>query len=162
MATHSSILAWEITWIEEPGGLQSIVSQRVGYDWATKHVPQIFLTLLSEETVFSPFLCSCLICCRLVDHECVFISGLSILFYWTAYLFLCQYHTVSIIVALEYSQIREQDSSSSVLLKIALAIWGLLSFPTNFRIILVLWKMPLVLWEGLHWTCRFPWLVWPF
>jgi len=103
MATHSSILAWEITWIEEPGGLQSIVSQRVGYDWATKHAPQIFLTLLSEETVFSPFLCSCLICCRLVDHECMFISGLSILFCWTAYLFLCQYHTVSIIVALYYS-----------------------------------------------------------
>ena len=32
MATHSSILAWEITWTEEPGGLQSIASQRVGQD----------------------------------------------------------------------------------------------------------------------------------
>ena len=31
MATHSSLLAWEISWIEEPGGLQSIVSQRVGH-----------------------------------------------------------------------------------------------------------------------------------
>ena len=31
MATHSSILAWEIQWTEEPGRLQSIVSQRVGY-----------------------------------------------------------------------------------------------------------------------------------
>ena len=30
MATHSSILAWEIPWIEEPGGLQSMGSQRVG------------------------------------------------------------------------------------------------------------------------------------
>ena len=29
MATHSSILAWEIPWIEEPGGLQSKESQRV-------------------------------------------------------------------------------------------------------------------------------------
>ena len=29
MATHSSILAWRIPWTEEPGGLQSIVSQRV-------------------------------------------------------------------------------------------------------------------------------------
>ena len=29
MATHSSILAWRITWTEEPGGLQSIGSQRV-------------------------------------------------------------------------------------------------------------------------------------
>ena len=30
MATHSSILAWRIPWTEEPGGLQSIGSQRVG------------------------------------------------------------------------------------------------------------------------------------
>ena len=35
MATHSSILAWKISWTEEPGGLQSMGSQRVGYDWAT-------------------------------------------------------------------------------------------------------------------------------
>ena len=32
MATHSSILAWEIPWSEEPGGLQSMESQRVGHD----------------------------------------------------------------------------------------------------------------------------------
>ena len=31
MATHSSILAWRISWMEEPGGLQSIGSQRVGH-----------------------------------------------------------------------------------------------------------------------------------
>ena len=37
MATHSSILAWGIPWMEEPGGLPSIGSQRVGHDWATKH-----------------------------------------------------------------------------------------------------------------------------
>ena len=36
-ATHSSILAWRIPWTEEPGGLQSTGSQRVGYDWVTKH-----------------------------------------------------------------------------------------------------------------------------
>ena len=36
MATHSSILAWEIPWTEEPGGLQSTGSQRVGRDLATK------------------------------------------------------------------------------------------------------------------------------
>ena len=35
MATHSSILAWRIPWIEEPGGLQSMGSQRVGHDLAT-------------------------------------------------------------------------------------------------------------------------------
>ena len=32
MANHSSILAWEIPWTEEPGGLQSMGSQRVGHD----------------------------------------------------------------------------------------------------------------------------------
>ena len=32
MATHSSILAWRIAWIEQPGGLQSMRSQRVGHD----------------------------------------------------------------------------------------------------------------------------------
>ena len=32
MAPHSSILAWRIPWTEEPGGLQSMGSQRVGHD----------------------------------------------------------------------------------------------------------------------------------
>ena len=32
MAAHSSILAWRIPWTEEPSGLQSIGSQRVGHD----------------------------------------------------------------------------------------------------------------------------------
>ena len=36
-ATHSSILAWEIPWTEEPGGLQSMGSQRVRHDLATEH-----------------------------------------------------------------------------------------------------------------------------
>ena len=34
MATHSNILAWRIPWTEEPDGLQSIGSQRVGHDWS--------------------------------------------------------------------------------------------------------------------------------
>ena len=32
MATHSSIVAWKISWTEEPGRLQSIGSQRIGHD----------------------------------------------------------------------------------------------------------------------------------
>ena len=40
-ATHSSVLAWEIPWTEEPGGLQSMGSQRVNHDLATKQ-QQIF------------------------------------------------------------------------------------------------------------------------
>ena len=35
MAAHSSTLAWKILWMEEPGRLQSMGSQRVGHDWAT-------------------------------------------------------------------------------------------------------------------------------
>ena len=35
IATHSSTLAWKIPWTEEPGGLQSMGSQRVGQDWLT-------------------------------------------------------------------------------------------------------------------------------
>ena len=35
MATQSSILAWRTPWTEEPGGLQSMGSQRVGHDCAT-------------------------------------------------------------------------------------------------------------------------------
>ena len=49
MATHSSILAWEIPRTEEPGGLQSMGSQRVGYDLATKHQQQLqYLASLSK------------------------------------------------------------------------------------------------------------------
>ena len=34
MAPHSSTLAWKIPWMEEPGGLQSMGSHRVGHDWS--------------------------------------------------------------------------------------------------------------------------------
>ena len=34
MAPHSNTLAWKIPWTEEPGGLQSMGSQRVGHDWS--------------------------------------------------------------------------------------------------------------------------------
>ena len=37
MGNHFSILAWKIPWTEEPGGLQSMRSQRVGRDWVIKH-----------------------------------------------------------------------------------------------------------------------------
>ena len=36
MAIYSSILAWRIPWTEEPGGLQSMGSQRVGHDLTTE------------------------------------------------------------------------------------------------------------------------------
>ena len=41
MTTHSSILDWRIPWTVEPGGLQSIGSQRAGCDSATEHTCQL-------------------------------------------------------------------------------------------------------------------------
>ena len=44
MATHSSILAWRIPWMEELGRLQSMGSQRVGHSWVTSlHITSITL-----------------------------------------------------------------------------------------------------------------------
>ena len=37
IAAHSSILAWRTPWTEEPGGLQSMGSKRVGHNWETFH-----------------------------------------------------------------------------------------------------------------------------
>ena len=47
MVTHSSILAWKILWVEEPGGLQSIGSQRVRHDWVTEHAKILCFAYLS-------------------------------------------------------------------------------------------------------------------
>ena len=41
VATHSSILAWGILWTEEPGGLQSMESQRIRHDLVTKQHSQL-------------------------------------------------------------------------------------------------------------------------
>ena len=43
MVTHSRILAWEIPWTEEPGGLQSMGLQRVGHNWARMHTHWIWI-----------------------------------------------------------------------------------------------------------------------
>ena len=54
MATHSIILAWKIPQTEEPGGLQSMGSQRVGHDWETNT-----FTVYGEGNG-NPLQCSCL------------------------------------------------------------------------------------------------------
>ena len=41
MATHSSILAWEILWTDEPGGLWSMWLQRVGHNFETKQLGEL-------------------------------------------------------------------------------------------------------------------------
>ena len=53
MATHSSILAWKIPWIEESDGPQSLGSQRVGHDWVTcTTMPTFGLFTLSSYLTF--------------------------------------------------------------------------------------------------------------
>ena len=60
--THSSILAWRIPWTEEPGGLQSLESQRVGHDWATEHrhttsTAEIYFLTVLEAEIPRPWCC---------------------------------------------------------------------------------------------------------
>ena len=52
MATHYSTLAWRIPRREEPGGLQSMGSQRVGHDWVTSLYPPIKNKLKNKELVW--------------------------------------------------------------------------------------------------------------
>ena len=52
MATHSSILAWKIPWTEDPSGLWSMESQRVGHDWET-------ITFTFPFWLLSPFQLHC-------------------------------------------------------------------------------------------------------
>ena len=49
MATHSSVLAWEIPWTEEPGGLQSMGSQTVGHDLMTKQTNKYVYIYIFQE-----------------------------------------------------------------------------------------------------------------
>ena len=48
IASHSSILAWEIPWTEEPGGLQFMGSQRDTTEWLTLHSPSFSVIRLSK------------------------------------------------------------------------------------------------------------------
>ena len=57
MAPHSSSLAWQIPWVEEPGRLQSMGSRRVGHEWAT--LLSLFISCIGEGNG-NPLRCSCL------------------------------------------------------------------------------------------------------
>ena len=57
MATHSSSLAWEIPWTEEPGRLQFMGSQRVRHDWVTEHIEPLlpfFASILHLQVPLPP------------------------------------------------------------------------------------------------------------
>ena len=52
METHSSILAWRTPWTEEPGGLWSVGSQRVGHDLLTKQQQQRNGIIMAEKLTY--------------------------------------------------------------------------------------------------------------
>ena len=60
MAPHSSTLAWNIPWMEEPGGLQSMGLLRVGHDWVTSLSHFHFSLSCIGEGNGNPLHCSCL------------------------------------------------------------------------------------------------------
>ena len=57
LAPHSSTLAWKIPWMEEPGGLQSMGSLRVGHDWVTSlslfHFPALEKEMATHSSVLA-------------------------------------------------------------------------------------------------------------
>ena len=58
MATHSSVLAWRIPWTEEPGGLQSMGSHRVGHDWSDLAAVAAICIYIYTPHLY-PFICWC-------------------------------------------------------------------------------------------------------
>ena len=52
MAPHSSTLAWDIPWMEEPGRLQSMGFHRVGHDWSDLVVVVLYLSLYTNLSLF--------------------------------------------------------------------------------------------------------------
>ena len=90
--------AWRIPWTEEPGRLQSIGSQRVRDDWSDWANMGI---QFSKYHLFSFLIEWCWHSSqKSVDNTYMFISVLSILFHWCVCLFLCQYYTILMTVAL--------------------------------------------------------------
>ena len=53
MATHSSTLAWKIPWAEEPGGLPSMGSHRVGHDWSDLAAAAMSQIVMSENCLMA-------------------------------------------------------------------------------------------------------------
>ena len=57
MLTHSSILAWEIPWTVEPGGLHSTELQRIGYDLVANQYTNLINTIFFQDLkVFGMYL----------------------------------------------------------------------------------------------------------
>ena len=76
MATHSSILAWRIPWTEEPGGVQSIGSHRVGHDRPTECLSTLIREgwLLLRIAAIITSLCACVCQTKCFQQSCEFIT----------------------------------------------------------------------------------------
>ena len=57
MANHSSMLAWEISWTEKPGGIESMGSQRVRCDLVTKHTHTHICVSVVAQSMETPQFC---------------------------------------------------------------------------------------------------------
>ena len=69
MAPHSSILAWRILWKEEPGGLQSMGSQRVRHDWATNFNNKVLPTNFYWGKIYNKICCFNHLKCTMEWHQ---------------------------------------------------------------------------------------------
>ena len=105
----------------------------------------VFTAPFIEEAVFAPLYILASFVKKKVPISAGVISGLSILFYLCASMFLCQYHTVLMTVALLYNlkSGRLIPPAPCFFIKTALAIWGLWCLHMKQTI--------LVLWEKSHW-----------
>ena len=86
MATHSSTLAWKIPWTEEPCKLQSMGSQRVGHDWATKHSTVQYTPVKWSEVKWSEGSMQGLLNCRKILYHLSH-QGSPRILEWVAYSF---------------------------------------------------------------------------
>ena len=76
MATHSSILAWRISWTEEPGRLQSMVSQRVGHDWSdVAHTCIVAQEGDKHNFEIYYLICSLCMCCCIHKSKFIFLQS---------------------------------------------------------------------------------------
>ena len=133
MAPHSSTLAWKIPWMEEPGGLQSMGSQRVRHDWATS----LSLSCIGEGNG-NPLQCSCLENPRDGGAWWAAISG----------------------VTQSWTQLKQLSSSSSRQTRRPLLMWGF-SINEIHDIWVWIFTFPMDLeFLGPH-SCLYPLLNWP-
>ena len=92
-----------------------------------------FSHCLLKRLFFFPIVYTCLLCHRLIDHKCMGLFLGSLFCSIDIFLFSCQYHPNLMAVTFKSGSVT--PPVLFFLLKFALAIQGLLCFPTNFRII---------------------------